>query len=84
MAQAAIAPPVKSNCLMYALKRFWRDEDSYVVLLWSPRWWGIHARWTKDFKTFWEFIPTNPARRVLPPLRFKGRVRAVDLTQKEM
>jgi hypothetical protein len=67
---------MRSNCLAYACKRFWR-EGGYIVVMWSPRWWGVHVRWTQDFVTFHEFVPVNPVRRIFPPLLFEGRERSI-------
>lgn len=67
-----IVNPAISNCLAYALRRWW-DEGGYVVLLWS-RWTKLpHFVWSANMVTFWQFVPDAPHRhRWYPPLVFYG------------
>jgi hypothetical protein len=64
------------NCLTYAVGRWWK-EGGYVVLLKSPRWKGIHALYSKNLLTFFEYIPKRPRLSpwLIQVLRFDGYVK---------
>jgi hypothetical protein len=71
---------MKSNCLVYALSRLYRD-GGYLVFRKSPHWWGFQTLWSDDLKTLYLFAHHNPGcywwQRSCPPLWFAGSVRAV-------
>lgn len=67
-----------SNCLCYALGRYWR-EGGCVLMLQSAYGWWPHFVWTADMKTLWEFYPTRITKypRYCPPWVFRGEPRKV-------
>jgi hypothetical protein len=68
-----------SNCLFFALHRWW-CRGGYVVIRKSRygRWWW-HFLWSKDLKWFESFVPVTPNhKRRFPPLLFRGYVKCGD------
>lgn len=63
-----------SNCLAFALGRYWQ-QGGYVVMMRSRFGWWPHFVWTADLKDFEEFAPKRKRRRWFPPLIFRGRVK---------
>ena len=64
-----------SNCLAYALARWWLD-GGYVIMRKSHYGWWPHFLWSKDLKRFVEFQPIEPNHHLrFPPTRYKGAVR---------
>lgn len=65
-----------SNCLIFALMRFWR-RGGYVVMMWSKYGWWPHWVWTEDLATFHEFSPISEKYRgmLCPPVIFRGRIK---------
>jgi hypothetical protein len=63
-----------SNCFLYALGRFAR-EGGYLVLRKSHFGWWPHLLWSKDLRSFEQFVPIAARRRLIPPLLFRGSVK---------
>lgn len=64
---------MKSNCLIFALTRFFTRGGYFVVRKSSYGWWP-HFSWSEDLVTFEKFVPHGPCKqRVIPPLWFTGR-----------
>ncbi len=65
------------NCFIYALRQRWR-HGGYVITRRSKYGWWPHFIWSPDLREFRHFIPDRPAHeRLIPPLLFRGSVRAV-------
>jgi hypothetical protein len=64
-----------SNCLVFALRRFWQ-RGGYVVMVWSDYGWWPHFVWSPDLQQFEEWSPARKARKWFPPLVFRGAVKA--------
>jgi hypothetical protein len=71
---------VKSNCILFALKR-WFSHGGYIVLRKSNYGWWPHMIWTKDFVTFEEFTPPVHYDVTFPPLLFKGIIKITNVKQ---
>jgi hypothetical protein len=71
---------VKSNCILFALRR-WFSRGGYIVLRKSNYGWWPHMIWTKDFVTFEEFTPPVHYARVFPPLVFEGIIKTTNRTE---
>lgn len=65
---------MRSNCLIFALRRWFRD-GGHVLVVPSDNWPGPHFRFTLDGVVYEEFYPRRAIRRLLPPLVFQGAVR---------
>lgn len=64
---------VRSNCLVFALRQWWRF-GGYIVLRRSHYGPFSHVCWSADLRMFEEFVPRDPRRRWVPPLFFLGYV----------
>ena len=69
----------RSNCLVYALKR-WFSKSGYLVIRKSNFGWWPHFLWTPDISgTYIEhYAPIMGERKLMPPPLFKGAVRMSD------
>lgn len=65
---------MRSNCLAYALKRWWQ-AGGYVVFRRSHFYPGPHVCWSRDLVTFEAFVPARPRKRIIPPIWFRGHVK---------
>lgn len=65
----------KSNCLIFALKRFWRS-GGYLIFRRSSYGWWPHVLWSRDLKAFEEFTTDEKFPHTCPPLFFKGYIHA--------
>lgn len=63
-----------SNCLFYAVNRWWR-EGGYLVIMWSNYGWWPHIAWSPDLVEYYEFCPPTKRRRWCPPWIFWGSVK---------
>jgi hypothetical protein len=63
-----------SNCLMFAVARFWRS-GGYLIFRRSSYGWWPHVIWSQDLLEFEEFTTTDKFHRWSPPAIFKGFVR---------
>jgi hypothetical protein len=71
---------VKSNCVIFALQR-WFSRGGYIVLRKSNYGWWPHMIWTMDFATFEEFTPPVHYPVVFPPPIFKGIIEITNVKQ---
>lgn len=68
-----------SNCLLYALGRWWR-EGGYLIVRRSRFWHhplGFHLLWSPDLLRFYDYAPTPAIERPWwwKPLWFRGTER---------
>lgn len=68
---------MRSNCLIWALVRWWR-HGGYIVVRRS--YWGPfpHFLWSRDLKRFWSYQPVSPRHKKFPPPFFRGEVKEGD------
>jgi hypothetical protein len=73
MAIVASYGPLRSNCDLAAMTRQQR-QGGYVVLMPSLWYSWPHAVWTRDFRTFEQFVPADGVQgpRRIPPVLFQG------------
>jgi hypothetical protein len=71
---------MKSNCIIFALRRCFR-LGGYIVLRKSNYGWWPHMIWTKDLATFEEFTPPEHHQAAFPPLLFNGIVKVTSVKQ---
>jgi hypothetical protein len=65
----------RSNCLFFAIGRYWRYRGHIIVRPSHFGWWP-HFMWSSDLLTFEEFEPVADKRQSwLPPVIFRGYVR---------
>ena len=66
---------MSSNCLIFAVARYWRS-GGYLIFRRSSYGWWPHVMWSADLREFEEFTTHVKFSHVCPPLFFKGFVRA--------
>lgn len=71
----------RSNCLIFALGRF-LGRGGYLIVRWSrmnrvPWLNWPHFLWAESLEelSVEQFVPEDAARRILPPILFRGRVK---------
>ncbi len=65
------------NCLWFALFKWisgYRKGD-HLIIRKSRFWWGPHFIFSEDLKTFEQFGPPEPKKRLFPPPIFRGSVK---------
>lgn len=67
-----------SNCLIWALWRWFRD-GGYLIVRKSRYGWWPHFLWSRDLLMIEQFVPRIPNHhRRIPPLLFDGYVKLGD------
>jgi len=65
---------LRSNCLAFALRKFFADRG-YLIMRWSRHGWWFHFLWSKDLDHFEEFQPLAYTQGMKsPPFFFKGSI----------
>lgn len=65
---------MKSNCLIYALRK-WAKEGGYLLVRKSHFGWWPHFLHKDNAGVVTHFSPDNPRRHALPPLLFRGEMK---------
>jgi hypothetical protein len=69
-----------NNCLIFAVAQWWR-RGGFVLMRKSPRGWWPHFLWSRDLKTFEEYIALRPRYGMpLPPPLYHGHVRTTTVS----
>lgn len=76
---AAKLQPYRTNCDLWAISQQ-RRFGGYIVLMPSLFYSWPHAVWTRDFVTFWQFVPNGArGKRTIPPVVFRGHEERWDI-----
>jgi hypothetical protein len=63
-----------SNCLIYALRKWWR-EGGYILIRWSTYYPGPHFLHMSRAGEITSFVPVDDKRRrLIPPPLFRGKI----------
>ena len=69
----------RSNCLVFALKR-WFSDSGYLVVRKSNFGWWPHFLWTPDINSSYveHYAPISGQKKLMPPPLFEGNVQTTD------
>lgn len=62
-----------ANCWWYAFWCYWKNDGGVIAMTPSKHGWHAHFRYSRDWRQWFEFNPSEKHRRLFPPPMFKGR-----------